>query len=370
MRKISVILIAAMLLTGCSAAGIGVKKDWKADLESHWTLDEAGNEQEKGAHKWTKNICNECSAELVEYPEWGESQIVMKDNGYVTYVAMYNNGEFFVEQEYVYEENEKNEKVLAKSFQRQVNGDYSESDHDEYGSILSTITYNAEGTVIDQSRYEYEYNEDGLAIESKYYIGIGDNEKLQNETTYAVGTDGAVYVVKDIYYEPLAENYVVESEFNEEGEIIKITQIENGVIFDIAEREYVYDSNDEVITTQITHYNADGIKTSYEEENADGTILFTIYFDEKGNFKEYSEFDAQMYPIRSITLMDYSAVGAGKTIEERQYVLGEMTMLSQYFKDEGKTHIEKYDASGETTESVNVDGNTIEIPECIAEYVK
>ena len=68
--------------------------------------------------------------------------------------------------------------------------------YDQYGNVLRYVSFDAEGNVTGETRYENEYDDDGNLLVSRQYIdGV-----LQNEDTYILNDSGEYVLEKTLMY--------------------------------------------------------------------------------------------------------------------------------------------------------------------------
>ena len=149
-------------------------------------------------------------------------------DGNKTLTKTYDNGVLTEEVEYFVGSDEYGSwSMSGKTTVYHEDGSKTVSDQDLEATWSSEITYDASGNVVEELRYEYQYNEDGDSIGSKGY----KNGKLIEEVQGIMGENGEATGLLWIYY-------------NEDG---TKTVDEYDEFFDLV-KETVYDAAGNVIS--------------------------------------------------------------------------------------------------------------------------
>lgn len=90
------------------------------------------------------------------------------------------------------------------------------STYNEYSMLLSYIQYDADGNVIGEDIYDYVYDEDGkLKKQTCHTDGV-----LSMEATYDLDADGNPYTSYEAYYE--ADGTIIsETRYDAEGNVLE-----------------------------------------------------------------------------------------------------------------------------------------------------
>ena len=146
------------------------------------------------------------------------------EEGRITLTKSYENGRLTHEQEYINGSDEEGEwSRSGKNISYHADGSKTVCDADPDGAWSSEITYDPQGNVTEEIRYEYEYNENGDQTVGRTY-----NNGVLTETMEAVADENG------------------ETEF-----IIRTRYLEDG-----GKRVCKYDTNFDVV--EETTYDADG----------------------------------------------------------------------------------------------------------------
>lgn len=215
-------VVMAASLTACAEKHTHAPAEiWELNAKEHWQLCECGEAMNTAAHTLDDiGVCSVCGAEIWDF---GDS------------VDVYT--------------------------------------YTQYGDPLRITSYDADGNVTSDLRYEYEYDADGNKVLEKYYAdGV-----LMEETVYEAG----IPVQYTAYYEDGTKTV---AEYDEDGNIV------HSVYYDVDESvasetwsEYAYTTDGESYESKNTMTDADGIKYigEYNEQgdmtvwscyNADGSL--------------------------------------------------------------------------------------------------
>lgn len=200
---------------------------------------------------------------------------------------------------------------------------------------LSYIEYDAEGVVVTNETYEYEYNENGDLISEKNY----SDGTLIGEVKYSYDEDG---------------NNILEETY------------ENGVL--VESEEYLYDQNGDWTSLIRTEYYSDGRMRviNYLES---GNISLDIMYNADGSYFHYFKYTEVTNDDGSITTYTHDENGEllyesreaanGYTIEFTTYLSNGKSV--EFYNEDGYLAREcKYDKDGKlTSETVYGDGNSV-----------
>jgi antitoxin component YwqK of YwqJK toxin-antitoxin module len=225
--------------------------------------------------------------------------------------------------------------VCGAGFYTAEDGTKEARAYDSQGALILHVKYDADGKIISDDRYAYEYDQDGTVLNKKYYR----NRVLAHVDLYQPCTDpanGETYLSESIdYYEDVStikciysedgrlltattynannEVYSVERydyEFDAEGNRTKVTIYVNDelrrVFDDVNDITYDYDGNGEIKLQRSYVYHADGTlekevihiygkmdhETHYAINDAGDLYVYkTVYFDDTGAVEKEVHYD-------------------------------------------------------------------------------
>lgn len=253
MKKLfSFILAAAMAasLTACAPKHTHTPTEgWELNAKEHWQLCECGETINTAAHAPDESSrCSVCGAEIWDFGDFVD-------------VNTYN----------------------------------------EYGDILRMTSYDANGNVIGDLRYEYEYDADGNKLLAKYYAdGV-----LMDETAYEEGLP----VRYTTYYEDGTESF---AEYDENGNVFHFVFYEaDGAVSSETWSEFGFTADGESYESKNTMVDADGVKY-IGEYNQQGDMTAWFCYDAGGNLLTEERYE-----------FEYDA--EGRTQVKRIYISGVLT---------------------------------------------
>ena len=206
--------------------------------------------------------------------------------GNVTLVEEYEGSKKKQETAYSYEKNAGDYTVTVNSYDnKEVRVSVKETVYKNALPAEVTFTLlSAKGEYINIEKSSFVYNEDGTVLET-----ILSNDRKVRETL----NDGNGIVIYDLeiredgtgeklYYNEKGE--VLKSErYDKEGTLTEYTVTgynENGKVL----RTEEYDGTDALISYTVYYYKTDGLTIEKSQSyDADGTVIGTITYDEKGN---------------------------------------------------------------------------------------
>lgn len=237
----------------------------------------------------------------------------------------YTDGKLIREYEYSYKTSNPSETFQSKRTDYYDDSTKRVEIYNENRETVSATEYDAEGNVTYSSTFEYEYDDNGELLKRYEY----ENGKLTDINEYAYYPDdpGRTYFNKHIiYYEDASYRIIV---YNTRGSIISDTHY----FADSTKHETLYDGDGNTLSE--TYYDVDG----YISEER--TYEYT--FDDKGNVvleKEYK--NGKLY-----SQTEYSY----KTDDPEDIYRSQRT----YYYDDLSKEIVKYDEYGATVSSVVYD---------------
>ena len=305
-RLFSFALAVAMAasLTACAEKHTHSAEGWELNAREHWQMCECGESINTAAHSLDENSkCSVCGAEIWDF------------------------GDFVDVHTYT-----------------------------QYGDSLRITSYDADGNVTSDLRYEYEYDADGNKLLEKYYAdGV-----LMDETVYEAGTP----VRYTAFYEDGTKTV---SEYDENGNIPHSVYYDaDGSVASETWSEYAYTADGESYEIKNTMIDADGIKYIGEyNEQRDMTAWFC--YDADGNLVTEERYE-----------FEYDTEGRKQV--KRAYVSGTLTQELIYklvteedgwmnypgtvidYHDDGSKTVTEYDENDEIISATTCDaaGNVME----------
>lgn len=224
-------VLAAAVLTACSPKHTHAPAEgWELNAKEHWQLCECGEAMNTAAHTLDENsLCSVCGAEIWDF---GDSVDVH------TYT--------------------------------------------QYGDPLRSTSYDADGSITSDLRYEYEYDADGNKLLEKYY---GDGV-LMEETVYEAG----IPVQYTAYYEDGTKTV---AEYDENGNIPHSVYYDvDGSVASETWSEFASTADGDSYESKNTMTDADGIKY-IGEYNEQGDMTAWLCYDADGSLmtEERYEFE-------------------------------------------------------------------------------
>jgi len=326
MKKILTAMLCIMLAIGMINAGMAEhvhapKDGWDRDAREHWQVCECGEKLEAQAHVIGEEdvVCTICGSEV-----W------VWEDGY----ADVNN--------------------------------YDE----EYMPLRSSV-YNAEGNVLSDYVYVYEYDEEnGLTIEKTYYTGEEWPEEyaLISEMVYRVDEEGWDIAVSQTSYFLNGQTENV-SEYDEYGNVAASQNWEeDGTPLMTETYEYVYGEDGQILyVTEKGQWNSG--ETFHYETNEYGDSMLSAFYNADGTldfeFRNEYGYDENGFKLWKKQYLD------GELYTEEEYVVEEdeygdmqnrLSVSVEYFEDGTKTVCE-YDEEENPVKGTDYDaeGNVIRV---------
>jgi len=229
MKKIFAVLLAcAMLisvLSACSSHSHTESGNWLADTTGHWKACDGCDEKlQSGEHTLNdESKCTVCGSEITD---WGDS--------------------------------------------------ISVSTYDEQENIIRMAEYDADGKLLTETVYEYEYDSDGNLKKSKETI----DGRLSSETEYTV-SDGESIEAKYTQYNEDGSYFI--NEYDSNGNVIKMIDYDaEGNVTLQTDCEYAQNGDGEWYEVSRTEVYADGTKIEAEYNEQGDNTARTVY-DADGN---------------------------------------------------------------------------------------
>ncbi|MBQ8296283.1 MAG: hypothetical protein IJX77_00700 [Ruminococcus sp.] len=211
---------------------------WEIDKDNHWHLTENGNTADTAAHTLEEYVCTVCGAEIMEF-----------------------NDEVWV------------------------------TKNNDNGDTCLSITYDANGNVIENMKYEYTYDEDGNWASQKVY----DDGRLYRDYVYASFEDesgsGTYAQTITIYNEDgtkLIEEYDQNGWSTKEARYLKdgTLDYEYAVVNEFNDMDLIasvkkYDG-ETLVSEVVTEYDSDGNKTAEKAYFGDTLIKESLYTNMDG----------------------------------------------------------------------------------------
>ena len=300
MKKIIGVCICLALVL--SLAGCGHKHavtKWTADAKNHFYICECGDRAEEGPHELDEDSsCTVCGAGVYDegdgqtcvmtYDEWGscDSCIYYDPDGSITFaqydereyyedgnpklVKVYMDGVLTYETHYEPCKDDETCVYVTEDISYMEDGSKYVILYLNEDEIESSTIYNPDGSVMEQTTYEYDRDKKGNILGRRTYT----NGVLNEETKSFVGPDDSIYESSIIFYDPdgsvsLSNEYVYE--FDDDGNQTYHAYYYNGVI----NLEYfsALDADGNVYTAREVEYDEAGNVISDISYNAEGSVI-------------------------------------------------------------------------------------------------
>ena len=210
------------------------------DLNKHWRFCSCGKKVDERNHTVQKNACTRCSVEFVYGFEGDQTLVVYDDYMNPSYKQHYNKEHVMDEESrYVYEYSDDgiilNEKLTVNDVLTY------EIENNEFGDIISKKTYNADGEVTSHNTWEYTYSAEGVMESEKAY----EEGEVVYECYYVIA-DGQEYMAEYVAWDA-------------DGSKVKTTYYANGDV----SGKITYDTEGNATETlgYVYEYDADGNRT-------------------------------------------------------------------------------------------------------------
>ena len=231
----------------------------------------------------------------------------------------------------------------------------------DMGQTIRSISYEADGSISYDFRYEFQYDENGNVVSEIIYNGSA----LDSENTYAVNADGDTYTVYSKSYDPDGSIYI--HEYDDFGDLT------HAEFYDPAgnktnEEFYEYALDDDACryNSKITYYDYENGKIYTSEYNSHDDQIGRTISDLNGNIELVNRFERGYDENgKVIWRKDYTndvlveEVLNYKTVVTADYSMTFPETIIEYHEDGTKTKT-VCDDFGEPAEitDINADGTT------------
>ena len=320
MKKKNIIIsavLAAALLAGCGAqTGADghthtVQGGWDFNGKEHWNTCECGEKMDAADHKLGDDmVCSGCGAEV-----W------LMDDGSADVYA-----------------------------------------YDQFGNTQRYAYFDAEGSMVSESRYENEYDDAGnLQVVRFYSDGV-----LQSENAYVSNDKGESSLVKSTMF---YDNGCTINEYDEYGNMVHMADTDDaGNVEAESWYEYTMDSDGGFYESKYTERLPEGGKLE-AQYNPMGDIIVRVWYDEAGNetrvdtweyeYNEEGQDDWQKQYTDGVLV--YEITGYGE-YNGSEFSMRYPECIIEYYED-GTRLEQKYGSNGEieTETSYSANGDVVEV---------
>lgn len=278
--------------------------EWDVNAFSHWRLcDDCGEKTDEGSHTLDDTLtCTVCGREIIEYDDGTRMVCVYTDNGEPLVITEYApDGELVNDVRYEYEYDDNGCVLKSKETINGVTSVESEYIVVDGESVCRWST----GYMEDGAKFTDEYDTDGNIIKQVYYNADGTVD-TQMEYEYVLLSEGFWHETKCT--ETLSDGSVTVIEYNEWGDIASSLSYDaEGALISADTWEYTYDDDgkktseksftDGVLTSESTYKNVEleDVLLTYAdavtEYAEDGSRTVTTY-DENGTVIGETQYDA------------------------------------------------------------------------------
>lgn len=190
---------------------------------------------------------------------------------------------------------------------------WEESTYDENGFLLTSVSYDDDGTVDSRDEYEYEYDAAGNIIKRLWYY---DDDIFGSWYEYEYDSQGNEVELRG-YLENGDLDYITRREYDEAGNRV-VSRRYNGAEQLVRWYEYEYDGQGNEIAS--TAYDADGNITSWSQTS----------YDEHGNSVSYTSNYSGEEGDESTALYENEYDEEGYLIKRTRYSDGELAYVTEY----------------------------------------
>lgn len=310
MRKITALLLCLVLCLGMAACNAFHDHTWSFDAQNHWCDCECGKQIEPLPHNLYENVCSACGVKVLDF---GDTRYVESydEHGSVKTATEYDsNGNILQDAYYEWEYDQDGNPTRRVEY---VNGTLHEettyqpclrddlefcakerveyleegcrdvSTYNEFGHLLSSTTYLADGSVSTQSTFENTYDDQGNLLRMVAYTdGV-----CTRETQSIVAPNGELLESAEIHYNAdgsIASDKIYDYRFDDQGTLCYRSKTSGGVI--VNERYYEADENGRANMVREIAYREDGTKSDEYIFDAQGNQTQHIEYNPDGSIKE------------------------------------------------------------------------------------
>lgn len=253
--------------------------DWGRDGTRHWLPGDNGEQLEIGEHSLdVAGFCAVCGSEVWQY----EGGIAVNDyspEGALLRASSYgDDGAMICDLFYEYTEGG----LLKTVKEYSPNGTHSVSEYDEQGDPVTWLFHDAEENLLTEVHYEYAVDGDGVRYMSRstdlYADGSSSisefNEHGEQSVWQEYDADGSLLYDERYEWEYSEEGYWVSQKVYTDGELTHLTEYAT----------YVDEEGWYSLPKTITDYYLDGSRM-ISRYNEDGELTSVSVYDAEGNRK-------------------------------------------------------------------------------------
>lgn len=266
-------------------SSVGYVLEWDRDANEHWKTGPGGEPTDVAPHSLNEeSICTVCGSEVWQYDGLGDV-FNYDEAGNLLRATRYSaDGKVLSEGYYEYTLWDDGEYHLAVVTELYEDGIRCRSEYDRWGDLVSWFRYDGEDTLLSELHYEYTHDPDGtphmLRMSNRHQDG---SEYISEYNEYGDQTAWLAYDGNGT----LTEEERYEWEYDDEGHRLSQKVYVSGVLT----REVRYFSYTDgagwwTREQHVTQYFADGSRlvTEYDEN---GGILSATTYDAEGNVKSF-----------------------------------------------------------------------------------
>ena len=158
MKKIPALLLCLVLCLGMAACNAFHDHTWSFDAKNHWCDCECGKQIEPLPHNLYENVCSACGVKVLDF---GDTKFV--------------------------------------------------ESYDDHGSVKTVTEYDTNGNILQDARYEWEYDHDGNPVRSAKYL----DGALSVEVTYQLIGEEVCEKERVEYYEDGSRRVLTYDEYGD-----------------------------------------------------------------------------------------------------------------------------------------------------------
>lgn len=253
--------------------------DWGRDGTQHWQLSDSGEKLNAAGHTLNgTNICTVCGSEVWQYEDTTEVNDYSEEGDLLRASSYDSDGAMICDLFYEYTEGG----LLKTVKEYSPNGTHSISEYDEEGDPVTWLFHDAEENLLTEVHYEYAVDGDGVRYMARatdlYADGSSSISEFNDHGEQTVwqeyDADGNLLFDERYEWEYSEEGYWISQKVYTDGELTHLTEYAT----------YTDESGQRTFPKTITDYYLDGSKM-ISQYNEKGNLSSVKSYDAAGNLK-------------------------------------------------------------------------------------